>query len=279
MAKIFDGGSWKDIANPQIMDGGSWKSVQNGFVMKDGTWQSVLSSGGGGQTYEDFLLSQNPEIYLKFDETSGTTAIDASGNYSPGATYGSSSSPIKGIAGQTFIRASNTCPYLSTGSGVIDLNSSFINTSFATIPISGSFIWDLWVKLETTGHILTNWVSGYLSFSIDFSASRQFRCYITCTGGSGYYVTSTTGLDYNWNHISLLYKNKEFWIYLNGVQDCYVNASGFSGGFKTSPHPVQIGTFNNGTTSNITCYVDELAFFANNDWLTPLANKDWWNHL
>jgi len=281
LAKIYDSGEWKDVSNPQIMDGGSWKSVQNGFVMKDGTWQSVFS-GGGGQSYEDFLLSQSPELYLKLDETSGTTAIDASGNYSPGATYGGSTNPTKGVAAQEFIRSGNTCVSLTVGSNIITLPISFSSNSYAPILVTSSFIWDFWIKLGTSGgsqHVLSYWYSGDTSFSISYESNRNLRVFMYSSSGHTWNLTGANSIDTNWNHYSILFNNKVLTIYLNGTVDNTVTNSGASGTLKGTSQPIQIGNFNGTTTSDITCDIDELAFFANNDWLTPLSNKDWWNYL
>lgn len=281
LAKVLVDGIWKDIANPQIRSGGVWKSVSNGFVMKNGTWQSVLSSGGGSQSYSDFILSKSPDLYLKFDETSGAVAVDASGTYPSGGSYTSSSDPVKGVAAQEFIRAGNTCPQLTNGSGIILLPSDFVPNSYSVIPTTGSFIWDFWMKLgtyfQTSRHVITCWTNSGYSFSIDFQGNNMLRTYITA--GSGVWnLTGTTAIGTEWNHYSIVFNNNVLTQYLNGVQDGTLAVGGF-GNLNGSTYPIQIGNFDKTTTADLELHIDELAFFRNNDWITPLANKAWWLDL
>ncbi len=85
------------------------------------------------ETISDVILSQNPVAYWKFDETTGTTAIDSSGHGYNGTYVGTVSLGTEGIS-------DNSTAFSINGGGYMSVS----------VPITASFSIMVWGKSATT---------------------------------------------------------------------------------------------------------------------------------
>jgi hypothetical protein len=149
-----------------------------------------------------------PIVWYKFDETSGTTAADSSGNARTGTLNGGAT----WVAGQAAnaVNLSGSSQYVSMPAGVV---SSLNDFTIAT-----------WVRLDTTG----NWRrifdfgtgTSINMFLVPQSGSSTLRFAIT-TGGAGgeQQINGTPVLPTGtWKHVAVTKSGNTATLYVDGVQ-------------------------------------------------------------
>jgi hypothetical protein len=270
-------GVWRDSTPQAVRVGGMWRSINSTSIKIDGEWKSLIDP----ELYANYLMAQSPEIYLKLDETSGTDIIDASGNWGPGLYY-SSTQPIKGTTAQSFIRPGNTCVSIKTGGPNYGrFPTGFVNTVFSQVPVSGSIIFDFCYRFlgATDGKAMASWGPASSCFSIE-RYTNAWRFTVRSNAVQSLIVQSNILIsDTNWHHISCVYNNKSGYIYVDGVLEASASLSTLSETIRYSSDEVWLGRYTNTGNPLTDIDIDEIAVFINNDWISPLANKDWYNYL
>ena len=163
-------------------------------------------------TYRNIVLADSPRAYWRLDDTSGTTAVDASGNgldasYGSGITLGSS-----GALGND----TNSAATFGTSSVV---SRSIVTTQTAGVTLEA---WIYWTGTSAASYFLYN----------GNAASNGFGLYVSngsCGAGSSLYLllggslcnginSAGTVPTNQWTHVALtLETNNTFTIYVNGV--------------------------------------------------------------
>ncbi len=192
--------------------------------------------------------------YWRFDETSGTTAVDSFGNHDGTAN---SSNVLTGTDG-----INNGCADLTGGDYSIDFGD---HDDF--IIGSNGFTWSTWSKrtysnnaaLITKGyHTLTQALPWYLSRVI--SSKAEF--YLRNTSSDNFVTTSTTNVDDGkWHHIAAVVDttNGVSILYVDGVEEHRVtNNSIKTGDFGNNTDPLVMGAHGNNYMNGL---IDETAIW------------------
>ncbi|MCX6117437.1 MAG: LamG domain-containing protein [Proteobacteria bacterium] len=197
-----------------------------------------------GKSYQDVVLADSPKAYWRLGETSGTTAVDVSGN---------------GLSGEH----KNGVSIAQTGGIASDSNSSayFDGTNDYTlmsdIALSGAFSISFWMKTFANG-VPSSW-NTLLRIN-----DNNHSFYLNM--GTGLYLESATGTktftgkgvsDALWHHIALIRNSSNvITVYVDGVAD--------------SNNPTKSGTFyfrGLGASTPAMEYfkgnIDEVALFIN----------------
>lgn len=182
----------------------------NGFLLRQ------AATGGGnlelvtGPTYEDEVLADSPKLYLKFEETSGPTFSDSSGNGNHATITGTVTFNQSG--GPTGTRA-----------------TQFNGTSYATCGTTG-FRTNPPVTLEAWAYFANSQGAGdfdYVVQSSDFSNSELFAIKREASTNRLYFVKSGTIYSgpviptAQWTHIVVAYRATAPFVrvYVNGVDE------------------------------------------------------------
>ncbi len=202
-ALTIDGATGTDIVgiNRELAIGGNVvltaESIQLNRANLNSTGGTVTLNGNvqlGG--YAQAVLATNPTTYWRFGETSGTTAVDSTGNGNNGTYFGSPALGGNGALG------SDTNPGLNLD-GVNDY-------ALGTIPITPAFTVDLWARSNTATWNQNGWIAsarGANGFIIHpDQSSRQVRAFVVNSSGGvvqigAYTPTEITG----WHHYALSY--------------------------------------------------------------------------
>lgn len=156
----------------------------------------------------------NLELWHKFDEGSGTSAIDSSGNSNTGTISGATYSTdvfIKSrtIAGQRIpvLRFTNSLAFNNTSTSV-DINTTGLDVSV--------FTYCAWIKLTGSGNrtIIANNANGGPHFRVDIANTLTLnKENVTGIG------TSTGTIGSAWTHVAVTYNNVSgaLVFYINGV--------------------------------------------------------------
>ena len=208
--------------------------------------------------YGSIVLGDNPVVYWKLNETSGTIAIDYSGN-GYNATYVNSPT----LAGGNITA--------NTGAAVL-LNGSSQYTELSTVPTalqltSGSF--ECWVDFSTTPNGTGIFCSAYNTSAVNFAIATGSSS--GATSGSYLYGGGYTGS--SWNaaistitpavntayHIVYVNNGTNVYLYINGA----LAATGSISTFTANANPIYIGrrwdntgvaSFLSGLISNVAIY-------------------------
>jgi len=201
--------------------GGSYSTVASGVTTTtysdttavDGTtyYYVVSASNLGGESAnssEVSVIFTQPKAYLKFNETSGTTAADASGNSWTGTLV---NGPLWSAG-----RSNNT----------VDLDGS---NDYVTLP--GGVVSSLttctlmaWVNQDT----VSSWsrildfgtgTTKYMFIAPKNGATSKIRFAITTAGTSGeQQITGTSALPTGWHHVAVTLNGATGTLYVDGVQ-------------------------------------------------------------
>lgn len=229
------------------------------------------SEAGTTCAYASTILADQPLAYLRFDEASGTTAADATGNGNAGTYKGGFKLAAAG--------AIATCPgdtgvALDGNSGWVDLGDKFGFTG------TSPFSLEIWVNPSTInaefrgvmtkqGVDSNNQKQGYDIFSVDGvqygTALALERWQNGGSGGAGIAPTGMSGTAYApvagaWMHIVAVYDGTNAYLYTNGA---LVN------GPNPSSQAIQaltgcsfaVGAFSCGTGGYFAGTVDEVAVY------------------
>ena len=187
---------------------------------------------------KNYPVNTNLVGYWKFDEGSGTTANDSSGNGNTGTLV---SSPVwtNGIYGKALNFAGNS--YVDAG------NSSSTNPSTITIAA--------WVKLNDTSPTSYSRIIERGGWASDHKTESYYMYQAQSTTNIGCEFTNASSkqidlqvssLNLNqWYHVACTYDGSSGKLYLNGVLR-YSWDLGIIGNLQTTIHPVRIGADSNG---------------------------------
>ena len=145
-------------------------------------------------TLTDFILSQNPEAYWRFNETSGTTAYDISGNNHNGTYVGTYSLGNSGTSGDGD-------------------SSAYFNGGYMTVnvPITTSFSIFVWAKSPTSLWNEHGWIASARypnGFIIHSNQGSEYAgmYIINKTSGSGYtFIGDVSGDITQWHQYGITY--------------------------------------------------------------------------
>lgn len=200
--------------------GGSYSTVASGVTtttysdttVTDGTtyYYVVSASNLGGESANSSEISivfTQPKAYLKFDETSGTSAADASGNSWTGTL---TNGPLWSAG-----RSNNTVDldgsndYVSLPSGVV---SSLTTCTLMT-----------WVNQDT----VANWsrifdfgtgTNNYMFLAPKNGATSKIRFAIRTASVGEQQITGTAALPTGWHHVAVTLNGATGTLYVDGVQ-------------------------------------------------------------
>ncbi|MGC3991952.1 MAG: LamG domain-containing protein [Chthoniobacteraceae bacterium] len=204
------------------VSGGSYTTIASGVTtttyadttaVNGTTYYYVVSGvnlgGEGANSSEAAVTFTQPYAYLKFDDASGTTAADASGNGWAGTLV---NSPTWGTG------RSNGAVYLSGSSQYVTLPSSVVST-LTTCTFCA------WVNLDS----VTSWArifdfgtgtTKYMFLSPKNGSTGFIRFAITTSGSSGeQQITGTAALPLTgWHHVAVTLAGATGTLYVDGVQ-------------------------------------------------------------
>lgn len=279
--KINTSSGWKNISSTHVMSGGIWRTVSSNAVYSGGSWKYAPVSAS---TYGQAVLDRNPLNYWRFGESSGSTINDETGNLD--GSY--SGSPTLGTSGPSAVNDGNTCVYINqeNGYGVLGLDSSW------TIPVTGTFLIECWVKLKEFDYtpslkyhqIFSKWgpaADGWL-FEVENRDSYTYpRPRMRMYDQNGYSITLQDDSNYvqydQWHYYVYLFDNKTLTMYIDGVARETDSNSSMSGNIRSNSDPLWVCRLYN-STRYLYGYLDEMAIY-DYDWYTGLTHKDWWNYL
>nr|MBA3540656.1 alkaline phosphatase D family protein [Deltaproteobacteria bacterium] len=206
----------------------SWKTGYTGQPINENnnlyyghSFQQITSinAGSGGPTaYRDAVLADSPTAYLMLQETTGTTAVDQTGNHA--GTYVNAptlaiAGPVAGGKGVTFAAASSQY-----------VNWTTLGTLGANLKTSS---WEFWVKTTTTAtaNILGTLNTGTTT-AVEINTNQnenstlvagKTRGFFRGTSGSYNRAALTGGIyDGAWHHVVLVYETgTTFTLYVDGV--------------------------------------------------------------
>lgn len=211
------------------------------------------TSSGGGGAYSVEVLADSPLMWLKCDETSGTTAADSSGNSHPGTINGTPT------LNQTKVRPG--------GAGSILLNA---NTKYIAVP-NGSWMnvsaWtvEAWVRFSALGSGYQNIVnrdgdSTHRGWNL-YSRSQKMNAFVAASGNPTDHLGSTLLAGATNYHVAMSSNGTAVKLYLNGVLDgTFTTAVGVN-----AANALLIGASYAGTASPTltgTAYVQDVAYYG-----------------
>lgn len=283
---VFDGTGRVDLSN--ILNGNtrfattSWITPGTTTAGISAVYQSSAldirteDTGNGryqinfGKTYRDTIMSQSPMAYYEFNETSGTTMTDSSGNgyngtFVNGAAYGQTNCPLNGNNKNACVDFDgvNDYAYVSTAAinAIFDPGSSYTISFWyypEELPVGA---WhDLFDRAYTTH------VSPYYNLSLRMQNNRQVTATLHNTTGAPY-VQSASAVGalnlFQWTHFAIVVNNAgtNIELFLNGVSQGVSGAP--AGTYANYGHPVYIGTNKNliGASYSSDGKMDDVAIF------------------
>ena len=171
-------------------------------------------ASGSSSVVPQIPSSIEPVGYWKFDEGTGTSVIDASGNSSTGSF-------VNGVAWTTGIKGKAVSvdgvdDYVDLGS------SSYVNITGAAITVQA------WVKGSSPGNYkyIVSKTDGNVGYALYTGSSGSLRFYIG--NGSNFIVTPDvpSTWDNRWHHVAGTYDGKKLSLYIDGVERASVAATG-----------------------------------------------------
>ncbi len=202
--------------------------------------RQAIAAGGGG--YSAAVLTDLPLGYWRLGEPSGTTAVDASGNSHNGTYDGTM------LLGQPGAIAGDSDTAVRTP-GFMTATSSAWNTSLCSF--------EMWAKFNGSVSDLARIQEGgatdkILTVSYDGNLHVQWTVF---DGGSETLTSAplTFGGGAPWYHIVGVADGTKSRLYINGVQDSEMSASGSYAGYTTPNLKV-------GGSADYT--IDEVAFYS-----------------
>lgn len=172
---------------------------------------SRFASPSAALAYSDEVLADSPLIYLKLQETSGTTATDDSGNSHAGTYAGTPA------LNQTTVMPSGTgsVQLNSTAKRVAVANGSWMNTS--------AFTAEAWIRLTTAGTSYQNimnrdFTSANRGWNLYYT-NGKLNAFVSASGNPSDHFGSTVLTAGNDYHCAMTSDGTTVRLYLNGVLD------------------------------------------------------------
>jgi hypothetical protein len=168
---------------------------------------------GDAQPGADLAIDPSLIAHYRFDEGSGTTASDSSGNGNNGTLMGGPSW-VAGVTGHAL-------SFAAAGS-TVQVPSSSSLTGMSTVTVA------MWVQAATIGvdqDFLSMRCPAPAYYAYDFQISTQnkvqFQAVSPTSAGAG--ATNTAVKAGTWYHVAGVYDGSVVKVYLNGVADGYTN--------------------------------------------------------
>ncbi len=217
--------------------------------------------------------SSGPLIYYKFNEGTGTTTNDSSGN---GANGTLSNGPVWSSNSLCLTEA---CLYFDGSDDQVDTGKDYSWSS------SQSFGLSVWVKPTSISGNRTIFGKGLTGSTWEYSlkltnATPNFT-YWNTSGGGEISLSSSETIDLNtWNHLVVTYNGSTAYLYLNGK---VVSTDTAGGTFQNRANNIIIGRayFNSGASGAFQGYIDEFKVYnyarsaaeVQKDYLSGLASS------
>ena len=207
-------------------------------------------------TYSSVILADSPLAYYKLDETSGTTAADASGNgrdgtYTNAPTLGASSL-LDDATGHAMSTAADSNQYVSAGFASWMNVNTFTVEGWAKFTAYDSLNGDPIVSRYTSA-------DGYPMFlgrKYGGSATPGIQVVV---GSTRYDVFGSTAVpDNETHHYAATYDGTTIRAYLDGVE---VASQAASGAVAWSSSPLEIARYSQTSTTVPGATIDEVAFY------------------
>jgi sialidase-1 len=239
---------------------------QGSFAMQAGTYSEVLQHWVLGTSTDAVnahvestrlyteLPGSGPVSYLKFDETSGTTATDSSGNGNTGTVTNGATWAVGHLNnGLTF---DGTNDYVDAGNKT--------SMQFG----QGDFTAAAWVKTDTiTGNRFIFWYgdvgTAVPSWWVQMESSGKVSFLIDGTSAptGNYVATDTAALSVGvWTHIAVTREDSIIRIYVNGVETKAIYTSNIPD-VTSASNGLAIGKDKNGTTRYWDGMIDEVRVY------------------
>ncbi|MEX0865771.1 MAG: LamG-like jellyroll fold domain-containing protein [Pirellulales bacterium] len=180
----------------------------------------ALSAASAHASYVTTVLSDNPLGYWQFEETSGATAADSSGNmfdasYDVGVVLGAAGAPGTG---------GNSASFSNVGNSGVDLPGTWGGPSMSAVTI------EAWVNVATDTLDFQAVVS---ADTTDFAHFQLHTIgvsgtYVDAAPGEAMLVPLSTSPMGVWRHVALVSESGNTRLYENGVQVGASNANTFS---------------------------------------------------
>lgn len=214
---------------------GNWSFSSYKYLGKNGTsyhnisspiqnWKfsASITNVSGTTGGEVFALPTSPTSlvsYWTFDESSGATAYDWSGNRNNGTltsmnTTGNSTSGWQAAAN---CKAGGSCLMFDGVNDYVDCgNGASLNFGTADFSLSAWFnissLPSAWKTVASKGD------SGSNGYGIEISSGNQYTCSIQATGGSNYHLSSTTPTLNVWHNIICVFdRDANLYMYVDGI--------------------------------------------------------------
>jgi hypothetical protein len=208
--------------------------------------------------YYTVVLRDDPEVYLRLGESSGTSAVDSSGNAHT-STY------VNGVV----LSATGAIP--SDGSTGVTLDGTNDNISIPTIPLyMASYSIEMWLKAGAAPAATQDVFSAYSAFTADqaFYVRINSNGSITVDFYLDSYTTGTGVITFggSYQHLVITYNvtSDTLYIYVNGLQVGSSNVGFFDS--TTSP-TLTLGGFPAAGSNYFKGSLDEFALYLSA--LTP----------
>lgn len=211
--------------------------------------------GGGASAYTTAVLADSPVVYLKLDETSGTTATDSSGNshngtYSAGITLGASSLLTDGTG-----KAAQFTLHTSTGIAVP--TGSFLNVSALTVEALVKF--SSATDVTSGDAIVSRYGGGGTSWLLWRNTAGKLALQIITAGSGTVNVTGTTspvlGTKYD---VGATWDGSTAKLFVNGTQEASVAATG---ALSASTEALRLGAYSSSSATVPGMTLDEVSFY------------------
>ncbi len=214
---------------------------------------AAMTSGGG---YASVVLADSPLAYWKLDESSGTTAVDSSGNGRDGTYAGGYTLSQSGIGG------TNTAVLFDGSTAYVDFGNP------AAFDIATGLTLEAWVKTSDSGYqyVLVKWGAAGGSDAYHLRIDFDGRAYFTTSLGGSYEgardLNGVSALnDGDWHHLVATYDGAHERIYVDGVVESSLAASG---SLAVVSSALRAGGLSDGTNTGnwLTGTLDDVAIYG-----------------
>jgi hypothetical protein len=219
--------------------------------------------------YPTTILADNPSVYYRLEETSGTTAVDSSVN-GVNATYvynSGNTSPQLGLPGIDTNSIAFNGGGWSGDNGYVDIPASTLITPLAPNNTdSAAFSEEMWVKVPSqpsTWQVpieMAQYPNGWNIYVSGADAGNGAASWFYLDMRPSLFTGVAQIQFLQWNHLVVTFDGTNANMYVNGVQHGPYNASGFVPAIGSNAH---VGSGQGVGWQPLNGGVDEVAFYTN----------------